>query len=97
METMKMHPSLSNPKAVAETGEKIYRDRYQLKLEAENFGKFVVIDVSTEEAIIGDSPEDAMNSAREKLPNGVFHLIRIGSPGAFRVGYSNTTSDWLFQ
>lgn len=94
---MRSYPSLSNPKAVAEAGERIYREKFQERFEAECLGKFVAIDVKTEEAYIGDSPEEALNEARQKAPTGIFHLIKVGSPGAFRVGHSNAAPDWLFQ
>ena len=91
--------SLSNPKAVAEAGEKIYQEKFQKQLEAatENIGKFLAIDVASEEAYIGDSLEQALSAAREKAPTRFFHLIRIGFLGAFRLSYSNATPDWLFQ
>ena len=91
--------SLANPKALAEAGEKLYREKFQKQLEAEveNIGKFLAIDVVAEEAYIGDSPEQALNAARQKAPTAVFHLMKIGFPGAFRVSYSNATPDWLFQ
>ena len=91
--------SLANPKALAEAGEQIYREKFQKQLEAEveNIGKFLAIDVVAEEAYIGDSPEQAVNAARQKAPTALFHLMKIGFAGAFRVSYSNATPDWLFQ
>lgn len=88
---------LSNPKAVAERGEKIYDEKYRTKYEVQHLGKFVVIDVSTQEAYLGDSPEAAFELARQKAPHAIFHLIKVGSPGAFRVSYtSNADVDWVF-
>jgi hypothetical protein len=90
--------SLSNPKAVAEAGERIYKEKYRQQYEQDHRGKFVAIDVTTSDAFIGDTAEKALEEARLKSPNGIFHLILVGSPGAFRVGYSNgATADWLFQ
>ena len=90
--------SLSNPKAVAEAGERIYRDKYRQEYERDHTGKFVAIDVTTSDAFIGDTAEKALEKARAASPNGIFHLILVGSPGAFRVGYTNgATADWLFQ
>ena len=92
-------PSLSNPQAIAEAGEKIYREKYQARFEEEHLGKFVAINVLTEEAYLGDLPEEAFQKAREAAPKGLLHLIRIGSPGAFRVSYSSNaaSSDWIFR
>jgi hypothetical protein len=89
--------SLSNPKAVAEAGERIYGEMYRQAFEKEHLGKFVAIDVTTNNAFIGDTAEKALEVAREKAPHGTFHLILVGSAGAFRVGFSNASADWLFQ
>jgi len=97
MAAMHSDPFL-HPKAIAETGEKIYRDKYRKDLEATQLGKFVAIDVETQAAYLGDTSEEALSSARDASPKGVFHLIRIGAPGAFRVSYSSHANvDWLFQ
>ena len=95
--TPKMNLSLSDPKAVAEAGERIYRDRYKKNLEETHLGEFVAIEVRTEQAYLGETPEDALNKGRTQSPNGIFHLMKVGSPGAFRVGYASPTPDWLFQ
>lgn len=89
---------LSNPKAIAERGEAIYREKYKAAYEAEHLGKFVAIDVASGDAYVGDSAEEVLEEARAKAPKGFFHLIRVGSPGAFRVSYtSNATLDWIFR
>lgn len=89
---------ISNPREAAERGEKIYNDKYKSAFEAEHYGKYVAIDINAEEAYVADSPEDAITSARKSRPQGVFHLVKVGSTGAFRVSYtSNANMDWLFQ
>jgi hypothetical protein len=89
--------SLSNPKAVVEAGERIYKEKYQRDFEAAHLGKFAVIEVKTGKAYLGDTPEDAFENGRKGAPEGVFHLIKVGSPGAYRVSYAGSASDWLFQ
>lgn len=89
---------ISNPKEAAERGEQIYRDKYKTAFEAEHYGKYVAIDIGTEAAHVSDSPEDAIELARTHNPKGIFHLVKVGSTGAFRVSYSsNANMDWLFQ
>jgi hypothetical protein len=89
---------LSNPKAIAERGEAIYREKYKAAYEAEYLGKFVAIDVKSEHAYMGDSADEALELARKEAPTGLFHLMKIGSPGAFRVSYSsNAKLDWIFR
>jgi hypothetical protein len=79
---------LTDPKAVAARGEEIYAQRYRESYEAQHRGQFLVIDVTTGEAYLGATPEDAVTRARQQAPSGLFHLIRIGEPGAFRVSYT---------
>lgn len=90
---------ITNPKVAAERGEKIYNEKYKPAFEAEHYGKFVAIDVMTEQAPVADSPEEAIDLARKANPKGIFHLVKVGSVGAFRVSYTspNTNLDWLFQ
>ncbi|MGH7771617.1 MAG: hypothetical protein ACREQA_05215 [Candidatus Binatia bacterium] len=89
---------LSNPKALAEHGEKIYQEKYKSAYESEHPGKFVAIDVTTEKTYIADSPKEALELARQDSPRGYFHLIKVGATGAFRVSYTNNaTVDWIFR
>ncbi len=89
---------ITSPKHIAERGEEIYRTKYKASYEEEHWGKYVAIDVLTEHAYVDETPEGALEKARTAAPRGLFHLIRVGSPGAFRVSYTNDTSvDWLFQ
>jgi hypothetical protein len=89
---------LSNPKALAQRGEEIYNEKYRSDYEGRFAGKFVAIDVTSGAAYLADSPEDAVKKARANAPQGLFHLVRVGSAGAFRVSYSNDINvDWLFR
>ncbi len=95
---MRSNLSLSNPQAIAETGERIYQDKYRGELEKSHAGRFVPIDVLTEQAYVADLPEEALERARSASPTGLFHLIRIGSPGAFRMSsLSDDAGDRLFR
>ena len=86
-----------DPREVAEKGEAIYADKFRENYEPEKDGQFVAIDVLTEEAYVAPQPEEALDLARREAPDGIFHLIKIGSEGAFRVSYTtNASSDWVF-
>ena len=88
----------NNPKLIAEHGERIYSEKFREKFEKDYLGKFVAIDVTTDNAYLGDTPEEAYGDARKQSPKGVFHLIRVGAPGAFKVSYtSNASMDWVFR
>ena len=86
-----MHPHLTDPLAVVREGERIYNEKYRAKLEATHRGEFVVIDVSTGLAYLGHTPDAAFEAARAAAPEGTFHLIQVGSLGAFRS--SHITAD----
>jgi hypothetical protein len=77
----------SAPAKIAEAGERIYAEKYQASLEGQHPGEFVVIDVLNGNPYVARFPEQALEQARSCAPMGVFHLIRIGSPGAFRVSH----------
>lgn len=72
---------------IAERGEAIYKQKYAQKLEAAEPGKFVAINIRTEEATISETAEAAVRLAMEKDPSGFFHLIRIGKEGAIEAGW----------
>jgi hypothetical protein len=91
-----MNQLSANPKVLAEAGEKIYKDKFQYEFELEHLGKFAVIDIGSQQAFVGNTPEEAYKNAIATVPKGLFHLIKIGSAGAYRVSYaSNATEDWL--
>jgi hypothetical protein len=94
-----MNPPIpSNPAALAEAGEKIYNEKYRAQYEAEHAGKFVAINVRTGHATIGGTPENALEEAKKIDPSGIFHLIKVGSAGAFRVSYTqHADNDWLYR
>lgn len=85
---------LNTPDKIAEAGERLYADRHKETLEREHMGKFVAIDLVTGEAYVDPRPEEAMKKARAAAPQALIHLIRIGSPGAFKVSYAARPVDW---
>jgi hypothetical protein len=92
-----MDQQISNPKQIAEKGEEIYK-KYQVAYEKEHAGKFVAIDVKSEKLYVAETAVEALQSARAAAPLGLFHLIKVGAPGAFRVSYTaNDSVDWLFR
>ena len=87
--------TLTDPGKIAAAAERIYNERYRKRFEKNHSRKFVVIDVKSGEAYPGEFAEDALRSARQRAPYGVFHLIRVGSPGAFRVSFvGKRTASW---
>lgn len=79
--------AVPSSRQIAELGESIYKRKYAHKLEQTDLGKFVAINIKTEEAIIADTAEAAVRAATEKDPSGYFHLIRVGKKGAMEAGW----------
>lgn len=74
-----MKPIFRSQLAIAETGERIYRQMYQQRLEGHHWGQFAAINVTTSEAYVGATAETALAGARAKDKNGKFHVVMIGS------------------
>jgi hypothetical protein len=83
--SLAMATPFNNPKAIAEAGETIYREKFQQELEKTQSGKFAAINVHAKTVTVADTPSEALLKAKHADPSGVFHLIRIGFPGAFQL------------
>ena len=77
---------------IAQQAQQIYKRNFQEEYESRYGGKFVVIDIRQGKAYLGEFAEDALQKARARAPYGVFHLIRVGSPGAFRMRHATSES-----
>jgi hypothetical protein len=87
-----------NPAKIGERGNAIYREKYQEDYESRYPGKYVAIDIESEEAFVADTPEAAIRKLQERNPDSFFHLIKVGSPGVFKVGFGlSNERDGLFQ
>jgi len=77
---------------IVQKAEHAYAEKFRAKCEAEFNGQYAVIDITDDSLFVGEfpeiampeiaMPEIAMKEAIEKSPDGVFHLIRIGSPAS---------------
>lgn len=86
--------TLDSPDRIAEEGQRLYDANHKVTLEATHKGEYVAVDVLTGKAYLGKFPEQAIAEARQQAPNGVFHLIRIGAPGAFKVSFGSRREFW---
>lgn len=71
---------------VARRGKEIYERRLRSEVEPENEGRFLVVDVESGEYALDDDELEAFDRAREKKPEGVLYLLRVGHPAAHRIG-----------
>ena len=87
---MNPQPSVVSVTDIVNRAETLYEERFKEICEAEHSGKFVAIDIVNETMHVGDYPEDALGAARGESDNGLFHLIKVGSPGAYDLGYAGS-------
>jgi hypothetical protein len=66
-----------NKADMAAKGESIYA-RLKEKLEQEHRDEFVAIEVDSGDYFLGRTLQEADKKAREKYPDRVFYVIRIG-------------------
>ena len=62
---------------ISEKGAKIY-DRLKIKYEPRENGKFLAIDIDSENAYLGNTSAEALSLARAKHPQKVFYVVKIG-------------------
>lgn len=71
---------------IVKAGERIYDQKYKTQYEAKFPDHYAVIDIDTEEAIVGEYAEDAVINAGKRFGSHRQHLIRIGSSSAVQLG-----------
>jgi hypothetical protein len=83
---------MSSNSQVAEVAQDIYDRKLKTLLEAEHFGEFLVIDVSTGDYEVDQDSTAAFDRMIARHPVGERFLIRIGHKAAFNVGFRATSS-----
>ncbi len=78
--------NLLTTEQIAARGEKIYAEKLKPLLEPKENGKFVAIEVESEDYFIGMSILEAIDLAKKKYPTKLFHTVRVGYPGVFKLG-----------
>lgn len=62
---------------IAQKGAKIY-EKIKLDYEPQKNGEFLAIDIESKKAYLGKTSSEAVELAREKHPNKVFYVVKIG-------------------
>ena len=78
---------LNDPGEFAEQAERLYAAKFKTRCEREHLDEFVAIDVENEGVYIAARADDALEKASKASPHVPVHLMRVGSPTAFRTGY----------
>lgn len=79
------HPEYTTEEIVRR-GEEIYERSVRGKVEPENDGRFLAVDVESGDYAVADEALRATARLRERRPEAVPNLVRVGRPAAFRLG-----------
>jgi predicted nucleic acid-binding protein len=83
--------NLLSPEQVVEKGQKFYAEKLKAELEPDKNGKFVVIEIESGDYFIADTLVEALEKAKDKYPSKLFHTVKIGFEGIYKMGtYSRT-------
>jgi len=98
MRDIQNNNNILSPEIIAEKGEKIYQEQLKNVLEKDHKGEFVATDVETAKYFLGKSPEEALEKGKEEFLDKIFHLIRIGYSGVYKVSWSagSKSYGWVF-
>ncbi|MDA2919697.1 hypothetical protein MYX76_09445 [Desulfobacterota bacterium AH_259_B03_O07] len=72
-------------KVLAQEGETIYQSRLKKKLEVKHRGEIIAIDVDSGKYFMGKTVLEAVEKGRQKYPNKLFHVIRVGYPAVHSI------------
>lgn len=72
---------------IVKAGERIYEQKFKAQYEAEFPDQYAVIDVETEEAVVGMFAEDAVTAASKRFGSHRQHLVCIGSSSTVQLGF----------
>lgn len=75
---------LINKDEIIDKGERIYA-AIRSELEPEHKGEIAAIEPESGDYFWGKSVIEAIGKAREKYPDKVFHVVRIGFPAVHRL------------
>lgn len=67
-------------------GEEWYETQIRAQVEADNFGKYLVIDVTTGHYEIDSNHISAVERARASNPNADLYSMRVGFPALGKMG-----------
>ena len=68
----------TNIQRIADTGERIYtkiKDKYEPKYN----NNFLAINTTNKEVFLGKSSSEAVEKAKNKYPETIFYVVKIGS------------------
>jgi hypothetical protein len=80
-------PEMYLPAAVMDKARQIYDEVVRPKVEAENTGRLVAIDVNSELYEVGDEVLEVTDRLRARRPDATIGVLRIGEEAVYRIGH----------
>ncbi|MDQ2798638.1 MAG: hypothetical protein M3Y13_03225 [Armatimonadota bacterium] len=75
-----------SPDEVVERGKALYEQNIRAQVEQENFGKLLMIDVTTGNWVIGEDRIEMARRLRARNPAALNFGMRVGYPAAAAIG-----------
>lgn len=85
-----------SPEEISKIGEEFYFKELQKKLEPEHNGEYVVIDVDLKKYIVNSDMLKALEEAKSKFGEKLFHIIQIGGLQKPTINYKVAKYAWKF-
>ena len=82
---------------ITKAGEKLYFDKLKEKLEKENMGQYVVIDVEQKKYHVDSDRLVAVQKARRDFGDKLFYIVQIGSIQNPSVNFTTEKYAWNFS
>lgn len=73
-------------RSVIDRAKRLYAERLQPVLEAEHPDRFVAIEPESGDYFVADSLDGAIRASREKYPDRLSHVMRVGHKAAIHIG-----------
>jgi hypothetical protein len=78
-----MQATRENVEEIGRRGEERYRREIREKVLPDHRGEFLVLDLNSGDYEVGPDDLDIEHRLRERRPEGVFYLVRVGFKTAF--------------
>jgi hypothetical protein len=79
------HPRYTSDE-IARRGQGLYDQQIRAEVEADNRGKFLVLDIETGEYEIDEDERVALKRIQTKNPGAALYMLRSGYAAAYRLG-----------
>jgi hypothetical protein len=86
VEFMKMAHSRYTIEEIGRRGEELYQQQIRAKVESQNRGKYLVLDIDTGEYEIGDDVMSLWQQMHSRHQDAALYTVKVGFPVTARIG-----------